>query len=116
MNNLFTQNLTKSNDSIKKTRAERIGKAAERSQRALVDSLEKQVDDLENQLEDLEDLSPDSELSLQPVKDGEFDADAWVNNIQETKVSLANLKLELEVAQKTYAKYFTEVGTTNAAE
>lgn len=59
-------------------------------------------------MEDLEDLSPDTELSLQPVKDGEFNSENWVAEMQRTQIALANKELELEIATGTYAKYFTE--------
>ena len=108
MKNLFVNNLTKSNNEIKATRAERIAKAAEKSQRSLVDKLDAEVDKLKARMEDLEDLSPDTELSLQPVKDGEFNSDNWVAEMQRTQIALANKELELEIAKRTYEKYFTE--------
>jgi hypothetical protein len=106
--NLFITNLTKSNIDIKDARAERIAKSAEREQDTLVKKLDKECDDLSNIISDLEDLSPDNELSLHPVKDGSFDAKAWVNDMQVNKVKLANKSIELEIAKKTYATYFTE--------
>ena len=111
MKNLFVKNLTKSNNEIKATRAERIAKATEKSQRSLVDKLDAEVDKLKARMEDLEDLSPDTELSLQPVKDGEFNSDNWVAEMQRTQIALANKELELEIAKRTYAKYFTEEET-----
>ena len=112
MKNLFVKNLTKSNNEIKATRAERIAKAAEKSQRSLVDKLDAEVDKLKARMEDLEDLSPDTELSLQPVKDGEFNSDNWVAEMQRTQIALANKELELEIAKRTYEKYFTEEVST----
>ena len=108
MKNLFVNNLTKSNTEIKATRAERIAKATEKSQRTLVDKLDAEVDALKAHMEDLEDLSPDTELSLQPVKDGEFNSDKWCAEMQRTQIALLNKELELQIAKATYAKYFTE--------
>ena len=108
MKNLFVNNLTKSNTEIKATRAERIAKATEKSQRALVDKLDAEVDKLRARMEDLEDLSPDTELSLQPVRDGEFNSENWTKEMQKVQIELANKGFELTIAKKTYAKYFTE--------
>lgn len=111
MKNLFVKNLTKSNNEIKATRAERIAKATEKSQRSLVDKLDAEVDKLKARMEDLEDLSPDTELSLQPVKDGEFNSENWTKEMQKVQIDLANKEFELEIAKRTYAKYFTEEET-----
>lgn len=111
--NLFISNLTKSNTEIKETRAKRIATQAEMAQDELVRSLKTRVLDLEAKLDDLEDLSPNSTMSLNPTR-GEFKAKEWVCEMHDVKVQLANAKLELEIAQKTYDKYFQADG--NAEE
>lgn len=112
--NYFITNLTKSNESIKASRAERIATLVKMEQEALVNNLTKDVMNLENKLDNLEDLSPDSELSLSPVGDKDFDANKWVNAIQDTEIELANKRLELDIAKKTYDKYFTIDESPNA--
>ena len=107
MNNLFTANLSKSNTEIKESRAKRIGQQAEMAQDTLVRSLKSEVLSIEAKLDDLEDLSPNTTMSLNPTK-GEFKAEMWVTSIQELSVDLAEKKFELDIAQKTYNKYFVQ--------
>ena len=103
--NLFISNLTKSNEKIKETRIKRIAQQVEILQEDLIRSIKSQVLALESKLEDLEDLNPDTTNSLNPVK-GDFNAKKWVDEVQDTSISLANKKMELLIAENTYNKHF----------
>ena len=105
--NKFASNLARNNKAIKETRANRIASQAKMAQDALVMKLQKEKMELEAKLEDLEDLNPDTALSLNPIK-GEFDADKWVNEIQDVKVALLNKKVEVTAAENTLKEYFTD--------
>lgn len=108
--NKFAQNLTKNNKQIKESRAKRVAEQAKMAQEDVVRTLRTETMDLEAKLEDLEDLSPDSTMSLNPVK-GEFDAKEWVNKIQSIKIELANKTIEYKIAKETFDSYFTEEET-----
>jgi len=108
MTNLFEKNLAKSHEKIRESRIERYAREARLEQEALFAKLTKECDRLKNKLEDLEDLSPDSTLSLQPIKDGNFNGKAWVEAMQEVNVDLENKKFELDIAKKNLKKYFSE--------
>ena len=105
--NKFQANITKSNKSIKETRAKRIADQAKMAQETLVRELIMEKMGLEAKLEDLEDLSPDSAMSLNPIK-GEFKAELWVKDLQNTKVLLLNKSIELNIADKTTKEYFSD--------
>jgi len=103
----FAENLKKSNKAIKEDRANRIAELVSIKQRNLVSNLEEKVINLKSKLADLEDLNPDTTMSLNPVK-GNFNADAWVNDIQKVKLDLAIAEEEYAIARETQEEYFTE--------
>ena len=107
MTNYFVKNLSKLNNDIKESRAVRLAKQAEMAQDALLRKLKTTLLEKEGMLDDLEDLSPDTTVSLQVTR-GDFNAVEWVNSVHNLKVDIANLTLEVEIAQTTYNKYFKE--------
>lgn len=107
MNN-FAKNLAKSNKEIKEQRAEIVGNDAAMAQEDLVRNLKKKQNSLKSKLLSLQDLNCDSKDSLNPVR-SDFDADKWVQEVQDTKVELLNVKIELKVAEETNEEWFSEV-------
>ena len=103
----FYKTLTASNKDIKANRAAIIAEDVEMYQNQLIETLKLKTRECNRQIMNLEDLSGDSIVSLNPVKDN-FKADEWVNQMQALKVELANLEIELEIAQETYTTYFSE--------
>ncbi|HEY4065154.1 MAG TPA: hypothetical protein VGM30_24790 [Puia sp.] len=104
--NKFVQNLTLSDNGIKSKRAGILGTQAKTAQDKLVLTLRGEKEELDSKLTQLEDLAPDTSISLKPGGD-HFDASAWVEAMQETKVALVNKKIELKIAEETLAEWFT---------
>lgn len=105
--NKFAQLLTASNKDIKEMRAKMISEDVHDAQSELSRELKKRKRDLEKRLMSLRDMNRDSEFSLKVVKDN-FKAEEWVKEIQSIKLELANLEVEIEIAQTTYNEYFGE--------
>ena len=103
----FYKTLTASNKDIKANRAAIIAEDVEMYQNQLIETLKLKTRECNRKIMNLEDLSGDSIVSLNHVKDN-FKADEWVNQMQALKVELANLEIELEIAQETYNTYFSE--------
>lgn len=108
MSNKFTTNLTLSNQSIKEARARIIGEDTQAASEELLRQLKQDQRDLERRKVALSDLYPESELSLRIAKP-DFDAKSWVKELQDIGVKLANKAVEIDIAQKTYDEWFTEV-------
>jgi len=106
--NKFISNLTASNKTIKESRAKIVSEDALDAQTELVRELKKSKRELERRLIQLSDMSPDSELSLKVVKDN-FNAAAWVKEIQDIKIELANKEVELTLAEATFNEWFGDV-------
>jgi hypothetical protein len=104
--NLFEKNLTASNGEIKKARAKNLGEDAKNAQTVLIISLKDTRRDIQRQIMDLEDLSPDTAMSLNPVK-GNFDAKEWVRKLHESAIELKQVNEELEIAINMFNKYFS---------
>ena len=105
--NKFISNLTASNSEIKAARAKMVGEDVLDASEELLRNLKQEKRDLERRLLNLSDMNRDSELSLKVVKDN-FDAKAWIKEIQDIKVELANKEVELQLAQDTHKEWFEE--------
>lgn len=100
----FYNNLIKSNNEIKETRAKRVSEQAEMAQQELVNRIKKELNQLENQLEDIYDLAPDNTQSLNVGKN--FDAEQWVQKVQDLKIQFMNKEVELKAANETLSEWF----------
>jgi hypothetical protein len=105
--NKFIKTLTASNKDIKKARAVMVSEDVLDASEELVRNIRQKKRELERRLMNLSDMNRDSELSLKVVKDN-FDAKAWVKEIQEIKIELANIRVELELAEETHNEWFSE--------
>ena len=104
--NLFERNLSSSNKDIKIQRAKIFGEDAMNSQMVLIMSLKDAKRELKRKIMNLEDLSPDTAMSLNPVR-GEFNPKTWVTNLHTSLLEMKEVDEELEVAINTYNKYFS---------
>lgn len=107
----FQNNLTLSYKDIRGKRASLITEDVKIAQEDVIKNLSDQKRSLERKLLDLEDLSPDSEMSLHPGRK-EFNPVNWVNQVQDTKVTLEIVERKLTIAKDTYEEFFGEVKTT----
>ena len=106
--NKFTKNLEATNKEIKGKRAQMIAIEVQEEQTDLLTKLKREKRALDKKLMDLEDLSPDSAYSLRPTAK-DFNAKNWVKEIQDTKVSLRLIEVQIEIAEDTFKEYFSEV-------
>lgn len=102
----FETTLKASNKAIKATRAKLIAEDAEASQEDLLRHFKKKERELKSKLASLTDVYPDSELSLRVVKK-DFNAAILFEDIHNVKVELANLQVEVKIAEETTKEWFS---------
>lgn len=105
--NKFVTGLVQDAPGIKKQRAISTGKEAADAQIDLIRELEKEKRILENELLNLTDLSPENEYDLRPTAKN-FNATAWCKKLQEIKVSLLEVQIQLNVAFGTQKEWFAD--------
>lgn len=103
--NKFVTGLVQDASGIKKQRATALGKETADAQIDLIRVLEKEKRELDNELMNLTDLSPENEFDLRPTSKN-FNATTWVKKLQEIKVELLNVGVQLEVALETQKEWF----------
>lgn len=113
--NKFTKDLTASNKEIKAARAKIVGEDVKDASEEMIHNLKKARRTLERRLLNICDMHRDSELSLKVVKDN-FNATAWIKEIQEIKVELANNEVELSIAEATHKEWFGKIKEEVTAE
>ena len=101
------KDLVASNESIKTKRGNLVGSQIERAQKGLIDSYEEEILKCEEKLESLKDLSPTSTTSLRIGKGEDFDAQKYVNAIEDLNLQIIELNVRKQSAQKTYDAWFT---------
>lgn len=101
----FVKNLVQDEVGIKQQRASILAEETKNCQEDLVRDLQREKRNLETKLLNLTDLSPDNTYSLKPGGES-FSAQKWVKEMQDTKVKLMNIDIELEVAQNTLKEWF----------
>lgn len=104
----FLEDLKKSNKQIKSARAEIIADEAKSSMLKQVMETEEKVRALKRKKMNLEDLSPDSSMSLNPVK-GDFDAASWSKNLIQVRLAIVLAEQEQKIAKETYDEYFESI-------
>ena len=103
--NKFVTGLVQDAQGIKKQRATALGKETADAQIDLIRALEKEKRELDNELMNLTDLSPKNEYDLRPTSKA-FNATNWVKKLQDIKVELENVKVQLEIALETQEEWF----------
>lgn len=106
--NKFIQTIAGTAEGIKLRRAENTANAVKLAQESLINDKSKLVQSLDAQLTSLLDIGPDSADSLRPVERN-FNAEAWVSQVQEVKFSLKRAQESLDIAKATYAEWFAEI-------
>ena len=103
----FIQNIVNSETTLS-NRAALIEKQASAAQQNIVTGLELKVMELESKVQSLLDFAPDSSYSLKP-SNKDFNASAWVQELQDTKMEIKKYSDVLALAQSVQADLFTEV-------
>lgn len=100
----FKQNLVASNSDIKQIRAEAITTQAERAKKRIYENLEDRLINVQTEKVKLNDLSPTSTTDLTYRED--FNAEEWAARLHELDLLEHSLKLEMEIALKSYEEWF----------
>lgn len=88
-------------------RAEIINADAREAAKDQVNLIKKDIRQIKSKIMNLEDLSIKSTESL--VVGTDFKADEWVSRMFELRDDLRSAEICLEIAQKIYNEYFTEI-------
>lgn len=106
--NKFAQILTQSSKEIRGQRAAILNSDAKDAADEIVRALAKRKREFESKLLNLEDINRDSDFSLKVVK-GDFNPGTWFKDMQLLKVQIANISIELEIAENSYKEWFGEL-------
>jgi hypothetical protein len=107
MSNKFITTISASNSAIKTQRATALSKEVQLEAESLVNSLKRELFQLENEVMNMTDLAPSNTYSLRPGNEG-FNAQEWVKNLHQAKLSIQLKELELKEAEAIYNEWFGE--------
>lgn len=106
--NKFTELISNNGEDTLVKRAKILAESAELAQNGLINKLKSTKAELELELDKLTDLAPETTDSLRPGSKN-WNPEQWVRRMQEINEDLYNLKIQIEIAEKTYNEYFTEI-------
>ncbi len=101
----FESILTQNFSEIKRSRANLLCDSAKTTQEKLVNDKKAVVLKLKRAIDNLTDLAPST---ITQLKLDNFNAEEWVNKLQELRCELYEAEIELDIAQKTYDEFFVE--------
>lgn len=104
----FQELISDNTNASLKRRAAQIATSAEIAQQNLVNQFKQEKTNIELRIAALTDLAPDSTDSLRPGSK-DWDAEKWVKDLQAARQELYQVSIQLEIAEKTFNEYFTEV-------
>ena len=102
----FVSQLKRSNSKIRADRAIRIGNKVANSHARMCMDLEEKIASMEDELDAMMDLSTDNQVTSLNVISPKFDANEFVNKVNELKVKIRITKEKLEIAQETSKDWF----------
>lgn len=105
----FTKMIATTSDSVLAKRAEQISTRAEIAQKTIINEKENKIAELEMQEISLLDFAPTSKEELKPEIPSDWDANQWAKKLLEIRTELRILKIEKDIAEKTYKELFSEV-------
>ena len=105
--NKIVKTMLESSSEILKKRATMIATNIEIEQTNYINSLKQEIMKTEMKIQDLLDFAPDSTDSLRPASKN-FNAKQWVKELNEANMNLYELKISLELAEKTFEELFVE--------
>jgi len=106
-NTNFVNQLKRGNAKIRTDRAQRIGKKVSNAHQRMCMDLEEKVANKEEELEAMMDLSTDNRNTSLNVVSPDFDAEAFVNKVNDLKVEIKLLKVKQEVSGETTEEWFS---------
>ncbi|QIY91773.1 hypothetical protein [Chryseobacterium gallinarum] len=101
----FIKSLQRNNDQIREDRARTIGEDAQLIYRRRVEDIELSIKRLEREQEGLIDISP---LDRNSLTFADFNSETFVQKDIELSLTIRNLNIQLEVAQKRFEYLFAK--------
>lgn len=102
----FFQELVKTNNKIKETRARRVANSLRREQMNLVNNLQMEIDQIDDNIEQMLDMHATSTTDLTVGKGA--NAEKWVNEYQNLQLRKTEAKVKLAIAQNTFNEWFKD--------
>ena len=103
----FLNAMSQSDTQVLRTRATALNQQADIAQTNIINALKQRKSELELEIQNLTDFAPESTQSLRPGVSG-WDPRAWATSLQNAKMSLYKVTLELKIAEDTYNEFFGE--------
>lgn len=111
----FLNTISSANSATLRNRAAQLNTQAKIAQEAIIADLRNRKALLEVKIQDLTDLAPDTTDSLRPsVRD--WNPKKWASELQDVKVQLYELNVNLEIAENTLEEFFGDDDTDVAPE
>lgn len=101
----FESILTQNFSEIKRSRANLLCDSAKTTQEKLVNDKKAVVLRIKREIDNLTDIAPST---ITQLKLDNFNAEEWVDKLQELRCELYEAEIELDIAQKTYNEFFVE--------
>lgn len=103
----FLKQMSLSDSSALRTRAEGLNTQAMIAQQNLINSLQNKKTTLELEIQNLTDFAPDTTQSLRPSVSNWNPAE-WVEKLQRTKTALYEVGIALKIAKATFKEFFED--------
>lgn len=104
--NKFQKSVSRDGDQITNERGSQISDLAKMAQESMINKLKERRINLEFRKKEMLDMSPDNRFSLVTLKD--FDGKKFVEEYQKVCLDLANLEVELEIAESNLKDLFED--------
>lgn len=103
----FLKMMSQNDSQTLRSRAQNLDTQASIAQRNLINTLKNKKATLELKVQDLTDFAPDNTQSLRPAAAG-WDPNKWVRELQEAKIALYEVNIEIKIAESTFAEFFED--------
>ena len=111
----FLQMMSQNDSKALVARAGQINTQAKIAQEEIIHKLKNEKASIEIEIQNLTDFAPDTTQSLRPGVQG-WNPTKWAADLQDAKVRLYELNVELKVAEATFKEFFGDDEDTDVAE
>lgn len=109
----FLEMMSQNDSKTLQARAAVINTQAELHQKNLINALKQKKAEVELKIQSLTDFAPDTTQSLRPGT-ANWNPKQWVTELQNAKVTLAEIELQLKIAQDTWEDFFGDADPEDA--
>ena len=103
----FLKMMSQNDSNVLRARASVINTQAQIQQTNLINALKQKKAEVELKIQALTDFAPDTTQSLRPGT-ANWNPKEWVTELQNAKVTLAEIELQLKIAEDTYEDFFAD--------